>query len=1371
MAPTNNTPLVPIAVTTAKVITNIDQFININGTLYFEGDKYDGKGSELYKLDINNTPVLAAEINKSLNGSQLEMITNVNGIIYFSANDDGTKQGLYRIDPITGSPIRIYDPIIFTARTVFGVTANIVNIANNDYFLANRGDKQLWKIDRVSGVTSKVNPTGLPTGFSFNIDNPNSGNNQFRAPNNILSVGGNLYFRGEDGKAWKFDPNTNNATPLLISGKTYSASGEFHQVGDSLFFKTTNNGSGGDEVYKIDASGNISVVSNISAGSTKYLINDNNFVDINGTLYFTSLSGREIWKLDSTGKVVLAGTINQPATTNEPSKFINVNGTLCFIFDDGKNLEQIWKLNSDGTTSPISNITPNPTYGKTSIDDLLTAIGDKLYFSADDAQYGKELRELNVATGELRTFDLSPGLYAGDLAGSSFKSKVIDVNGTAYFAASVHPEGASYVEDRIFQLSSPIQTTTSTQTPITTPITTPATTPITTLTSTPITTPTPMPTPTPTPINPTNLTGQLKTTTGDGGLDVTVGNTGSFSGAAYDPIGPKGSASTTFASNVAFRIGSSGSRQYLSGLATNIVNTSTSTDNSSTSSRFNVSGLQFELIQSVSNLTKNSKRKGSGLSQIYSITNTTNTAIDFELVRYFDGDLQFDGSIADRGGKIVRNGQDILFETDSGDNPSAPTTFVGITANGGTRLTSNRLEIGQYSSLEQRVLAGLPLADTIKGDTNGDSFIDSAPFDVTPALRNVFTLAAGESTSYVTETLFGTGLPSEVVLPETITVLSSDAAAFEDTSKTATFTLNRANGNITKALTVNYTLSGKAINGTDYTTLGGSVTFGVGETTATVTINPITDNIVEGTESIILSLVNGFGYNLSDRSKQALVTISDNLASYVDPQVKVNIGNVSSIEKNSGTTKQTFAVTLDKPSELDVTVDYSTVNGTAKAGLDYVTVEERTLFFAAGDTTPSIIDAAGVKTPQLATVDIIGDLAIEPDETYKVTLSNPTNATLGVKTGTGTILNDDIPVSTTVTSKNLLKIKDGNDVNSFLKFTKGTNSFNNLLTSSQPNDKSEILAFVVDDDLGGITTSTGTIQAGTPGYLKAALDRAQVVFSTLGNSSFNDSVTSDAERYLNFRTGQRIEFLKISNDTIDGVKADLAANRPTANVLFSLADANPSASTPINFTPASGKNGYDISFQNLVLRVEALDDPTLSDGIGLQGKAEGQVVDLRSITPGKSSIFITAKSDASYQNRIGFYVVEDEQGTVIDNFNNVFKPGDAGYIEAAISSALRTITMGPAVTKDFNFIDTFGTPNKILAPILITNSTFENYLNVNPGNTKTDGNVHAYVNYVKGNTDNVDHFRLLGDNKFGVEDIYGGGDRDYNDVVIQMKIV
>jgi Domain of unknown function (DUF4114) len=124
------------------------------------------------------------------------------------------------------------------------------------------------------------------------------------------------------------------------------------------------------------------------------------------------------------------------------------------------------------------------------------------------------------------------------------------------------------------------------------------------------------------------------------------------------------------------------------------------------------------------------------------------------------------------------------------------------------------------------------------------------------------------------------------------------------------------------------------------------------------------------------------------------------------------------------------------------------------------------------------------------------------------------------------------------------------------------------------------------------------------------------------------------------------------------------------------------------------------------------------------------------------------------------YEVEDEAGTLA----NGLKPTDVGYAEAAIQSAVLATIFKSQVDKGLTL-----SGGKILAPVVVANGTFNDFLKNNPLN-KADSNVHAYFNFVGANTDKVDHFRLLGDNKFGVEDVYGGGDRDYNDLIFQMNI-
>ena len=108
----------------------------------------------------------------------------------------------------------------------------------------------------------------------------------------------------------------------------------------------------------------------------------------------------------------------------------------------------------------------------------------------------------------------------------------------------------------------------------------------------------------------------------------------------------------------------------------------------------------------------------------------------------------------------------------------------------------------------------------------------------------------------------------------------------------------------------------------------------------------------------------------------------------------VSIANAAVAEGNSGSTNAGFTVSLSQASTSPVTVKYATANGTATAGSDY-TANSGTLTFAAGVTS------------QTLNVAVTGDTTVEPTETFTVTLSTPSGATLGTATATGTITNDD----------------------------------------------------------------------------------------------------------------------------------------------------------------------------------------------------------------------------------------------------------------------------------------------------------------------------------------------------------------------------
>ena len=122
-----------------------------------------------------------------------------------------------------------------------------------------------------------------------------------------------------------------------------------------------------------------------------------------------------------------------------------------------------------------------------------------------------------------------------------------------------------------------------------------------------------------------------------------------------------------------------------------------------------------------------------------------------------------------------------------------------------------------------------------------------------------------------------------------------------------------------------------------------------------------------------------------------------------DPNVSVQ-KNITKVEGNTGTTSATFKILLSTASTKKITVNYTTVDGTAKAGQDYV-AKSGTLTFSPGQTSKNVA------------ISIIGDKIVEPNEKFSLLLNNPTNAILGtLSTAICTIKNDDLS-SVTVTNK------------------------------------------------------------------------------------------------------------------------------------------------------------------------------------------------------------------------------------------------------------------------------------------------------------------------------------------------------------------
>ncbi len=262
----------------------------------------------------------------------------------------------------------------------------------------------------------------------------------------------------------------------------------------------------------------------------------------------------------------------------------------------------------------------------------------------------------------------------------------------------------------------------------------------------------------------------------------------------------------------------------------------------------------------------------------------------------------------------------------------------------------------------------------------------------------ILTLVTGQGYSLGTTKTGTVGIVDNDPAP-TITVAATDAIAGEPKTGEApnpgVVTLTRT-GNLSKALTVNYTLGGTATNGTDYGNLTGTVTFTPGSATALVNVVPIDDTLVEVNETVIFTLATGTGYTVGT-AKTATLTITDN--DVVPPTITVAVTDATAGETLTGQIPNPGVFTLTRTGNLSqaLTVNY-TLSGTATKGKDYI------------DLTGTVTFAAGSATA-LVNVAAIDDNLLEANETVILTITSGTNYKLGRQTFSTIVVSNTNPKS------------------------------------------------------------------------------------------------------------------------------------------------------------------------------------------------------------------------------------------------------------------------------------------------------------------------------------------------------------------------
>ena len=288
-----------------------------------------------------------------------------------------------------------------------------------------------------------------------------------RDPRNFIVVGDQMFFSAHSDRhgyeLWKSDGTRRGTVEVKdINPGQYHSSPLGVALGDVYVF-AARDGAHGDEIWRSDGTeGGTVMIKDIAHRESS---DPAGFVVAGGLVFFTAddlVHGEELWVTDgSTRGTRLVEEIDRrkPPTTeyqDPPRELTAVGEVVYFSANDGLHGRELWT--SDGTrrgTRMVKEI--DPRRGSSTFrhqPTALVAVGDTLYFSADDSVHGHELwRSDGTAAGTMMVTDIASGPRGSKIAfpvavgGTLFFSADDRVHGVEPWISDGTPEGTLLAND------------------------------------------------------------------------------------------------------------------------------------------------------------------------------------------------------------------------------------------------------------------------------------------------------------------------------------------------------------------------------------------------------------------------------------------------------------------------------------------------------------------------------------------------------------------------------------------------------------------------------------------------------------------------------------------------------------------------------------------------------------------------------------------------------------------------------------------------------------------------------------------------------------------------------------------------------------
>ncbi|WP_353258857.1 esterase-like activity of phytase family protein [Prochlorothrix hollandica] len=300
---------------------------------------------------------------------------------------------------------------------------------------------------------------------------------------------------------------------------------------------------------------------------------------------------------------------------------------------------------------------------------------------------------------------------------------------------------------------------------------------------------------------------------------------------------------------------------------------------------------------------------------------------------------------------------------------------------------------------------------------------------------------------------------------------------------------------------------------------------------------------------------------------------------------------------------------------------------------------------------------------------------------------------------------------------------------------------------------SEVVLFLVDDSQGRVNG----LMDSDPGYLAALLqdpDRLQVALSVLASDNPSglpsDFSLGEFSRLLSLAGGARLGFMVVQDGTLDELRQGVGRS-----VFFSQAGGMQVSEFSSTGVSLDFDDNGDGGFGNFRLNLQALQGQNSAIGLNRPRFTPASGLDLLQLDQDRLGT-VTVYSEASFDNMVSFFMTNDRGDVVTAEGQVIAAAGSTDYIDALVNQGR---LLGITLTADTSSASFLFKGGVTLAPFIIANGTYDNY--------QTS---QVYTPFIGTNADGADHIRRLGDTAFGFEDQASGGDRDFDDLIINIKL-